>query len=86
MNLNPKNLGISGGVIWGLLIFIATLISLNFNYGNAFLEVVASIYPGFEVSLLGSFIGLVYGFIDGFAALFIFGWIYNWLERRNQNV
>lgn len=84
MLLNAKNLGLAGGVIWSLCIFICTLVSLPTGYAKAFLDVLVSIYPGYQVSWAGSFLGLFYGFVDGFLGLFILAWIYNKLEERRS--
>lgn len=80
--LNAKNLGLTLGILWGLGLFLVTLISVFSGYGAAFLNVVASIYPGFKVTYLGAIIGLVYGFIDGFIGGWLIAWIYNKLENR----
>ena len=81
MALNAKNLGIAGGVLWGVMIFLMTLASVQWGYGTAFLDVWVSVYPGYTITWVGSIIGLVYGFIDGFIALFVVGYVYNWLEK-----
>ena len=85
MVLNPKNLGLAGAIIWGLCIFITTLVSVSTGYAEELLSVLASIYPGYRVSLPGSLIGLAYGVFDGFVALFILAWIYNWLEKKKAS-
>jgi len=77
MKLNVKGLAMAGGVLWGLCVFVITLIAINNGYGTEFLGLVASIYPGYEISAAGSVIGLIYGFVDGFIGLYIFGWLYN---------
>jgi hypothetical protein len=82
MTLNPKNFGLAGGILWGLCMLVITLISVETGYAAGFLNMMASIYPGYSISLLGSVIGLVYGFIDGFIGLYIFAWLYNWLEKK----
>jgi len=61
---------------------VTTLISANTGYATEFLEVMASIYPGYSISLSGSIIGMLYGFIDGFAGLYVLAWLYNRLERE----
>ena len=80
--MNPKNLGLAGGIIWGLGLLVLTLISVGTGYGVVFLNLIVSIYPGYTISLVGSIVGLVYGFLDAFIGLFIFAWLYNWLEKR----
>jgi len=78
MKLKPSALGITIGVVWGFALFITTWLSHFTGYGKLFLESIAqSLYPGYTISPLGSFIGLVYGFIDGLISGFIIGWIYN---------
>ncbi len=80
--LNAKNLGLSAGIIWGVGLWIVTILSMYTGYADSLIHVLQSIYRGYSIDFLGSFIGLVYGFVDGFVALFIFGLIYNWLTER----
>ncbi len=78
MKLKPLALGVAIGILWGGCIFLTTLLSVYAGYGTAFLEALPlSIYPGYKITLVGSFVGLVYGFFDGFVCGVIFGWIYN---------
>ena len=71
-----KRLGLAGGIIWGLMMFITTIISIYTGYGDRFLEVMASIYPGYDISWGGSVIGGVYGFLDAGIGLWLLGWLY----------
>jgi len=82
MTLNAKYFGLAGGILWGLSMFVITLVSVFTGYGTGFLNIVSNIYPGYSISLLGSVIGLIYGFIDAFIGLYIFAWLYNWLEKK----
>lgn len=79
--LNPKSLGLAGGVLWGISLFIFTLLSVWTGYGSDWLDLMGDVYPGYEVSYLGSLIGLIYGFIDGFIGLYILAWLYNKFNR-----
>jgi hypothetical protein len=78
--LNATKLGISGGIIWGVSMFIFTLLSFYTGYARPFLAIMESIYPGYTISILGSIIGLIYGFIDAFLGFFLLAWIYNKLK------
>lgn len=78
--LNPTKLGISGGILWGLSMFICTILAISVGYSTSFLTIMADIYPGYTISWLGTIIGLVYGFLDGFFGLFLLAWIYNKLK------
>lgn len=75
--MKALSLGLAGGVLWGGMMGIVTLISVFTGYAGAFLEVMASCYPGFAVTVPGIFLGAAYGFIDGFIGLLILGWLYN---------
>lgn len=76
--LNAKALGMSGGLLWGLCMFLGTLLGMyTTDYGFAYYELLMDIYPGYELSIYGAFIGLIYGFADGFIGLFLLGWLYN---------
>ncbi len=81
MKLRPLYLGISIGIVWGVSLFITTWLSYYTGYGKLFLEVLAqSIYPGYSITPLGSFLGLFYGFLDGLISGSIIGAIYNRLS------
>lgn len=78
MKLKPLALGIGLGTVWGLSLFITTWVSYFSGYGRLFLEVLAqSIYPGYSISPMGSFLGLFYGFLDGLISGFFIALIYN---------
>ena len=78
MKLSPVALGVALGSVWGVSLFITTWISYYTGYGRLFLEVLAqSIYPGYTITPLGSFLGLLYGFADGFVSAALIGYIYN---------
>ncbi len=82
MPLNPKAFSLTAGIIWGLALLVLTLISVGTGFAAMFLNVIASIYPGYSISLLGSIIGLIYGFADASIGFYIFARIYNWLETK----
>jgi len=80
MKINIKALSLTVAIVWGgsiLLIGLANLIWTS--YGVAFLEVAASIYPGYRGgSSFGQVIvGTLYGLVDGFIGGLIIGWLYN---------
>lgn len=75
--LDAMRLGLAGGILGGLSMFVMTLLSLFTGYADSFLHMMSSVYPGFDISAMGSVIGLVYGFVDGFICLFVLGWLYN---------
>lgn len=81
--INAKNFGIALGTIFGAALFIFTIIGMNTaTYGQEFFNLIRGIYPGYNLSLFGSFLGLIYGFIDGFIGGFFVAWVYNFLQKK----
>ena len=83
--LNAKLLGLSGGILWGLGLFVFTLISYSTGYAEGFLQLFTFLYPGFSITVGGSFVGLIYGFVDAFIGLYLLALLYNWLEKKTQH-
>jgi hypothetical protein len=85
MRFNVIALSATTALFWGVAILIVASANLIWpTYGRAFLELAASIYPGYHPSpAIGSVItGTLYGLVDGAIAGAIFGWLYNFLSRR----
>jgi hypothetical protein len=85
MQFNLRALMLTTGLLWGgavLLVAIANLIWTG--YGAAFLQLVASIYPGYQAGTgIGSVVLVtIYAFIDGAIGGAIFGWLYNTLSKK----
>ena len=78
--MNAKKLGLAGGILWGLYIFICTMLSVFTGYGKLWLTILTDAYPGFMISVGGAFVGFLYAFLDGFIALFLLAWLYNKLK------
>jgi hypothetical protein len=85
MKFNTLALGLTAGLIWGGAILVVGIANLIWpGYGQAFLNLLASIYPGYHPgSSFGSVIaGTIYGLVDGGIGGVIFGWLYNLLASR----
>lgn len=78
-------LGVTTGILWGLTLFAVTLLSVYTGYGEKFLHALPqSMYPGYDISVKGSFFGLIIGFFDGVVFASIFGWIYNKIAEAQE--
>lgn len=82
MQCNAKKLGLAGGILWGLALFLTTLLGVWTNYAHNFLNILIGIYPKYRITYAGSILGLIYGFIDGYVGLYLLAWIYNKLLRK----
>ena len=68
MRINIKAAALTAGLVWGVLAKFAIGMGnlLSSGYGQAFFEVMASVYPGYEAtpSLGQVIIGTLYGLLD----------------------
>ena len=85
MKLNLRALTVSLAVLWGGSVFLVGLANLIWpGYAAAFLNLLASIYPGYHAS--GSFgdliVGTLYAVLDGAVGGLTFGWLYNSLAGK----
>lgn len=88
MKLNLKAFMLTAGIFWALAIFLTGIANLlSAGYGSMFLQVIASVYPGYQAS--GSFwdliVGTLYALVDGAFSGLIFAWLYNFLLGRQSS-
>lgn len=86
--LNAKVLGLALGLIFGLVIFIATnwLVIKGGQPVGPHLQLLSQYFIGYKVSFLGSFIGFAYGFAVGTLSGALIGRIYNKIvQLRNRD-
>lgn len=81
--LHAKAWGISTGLLFGIALFVATII-LVLKGGpdvGAHLGLLSVFFPGYSVTVAGAFIGFVYAFVLGYALGRIVGTVYNYFVR-----
>ena len=81
MSLNAKAFGLACGILWGLVIFVATVWLLVRGYGGAQIMTLDHFYIGYSYSYVGAVVGAIWGFIDGFIGGWLFAWLYNKLAK-----
>jgi hypothetical protein len=74
--MNVKAFALAGGILWGFLVFVVTLIQTARGAGHT-LVLLNSLYVGYSVTYLGAVIGLVYGFVSGALLCAVFCWLYD---------
>ncbi len=80
MNISVKGAAIAAALVWGGVIFLTGMLYVsNGTYGDEFMVLLASLYPGFHAErTIGSvIIGTVYGLLDGAICGAVFAWLYN---------
>ncbi len=84
MRINVIALSITVALFWSAAILIVASANLIWpSYGGAFLELAASIYPGYDpgAGIASIITGTLYGLVDGAVAGAVFGWLYNFISR-----
>jgi hypothetical protein len=85
MQFNVAAISIAAGLFWGAcLLFVGAINLILPSYGQAFLQLCASIYPGYHPgSGVSSVVtGTLYALADGAVGGAIFGWLYNLVAAR----
>ncbi len=80
MKLDIKGMAITLGLVWGAAVLLVGIANLMWpNYGQVFLELVASIYPGYTAgaSVGQLIVGTFYGLVDGAVGGAVIAWLYN---------
>lgn len=83
--LNVRAWGVAVGLLLGGSLLLATLILVIKGGPNVgqHLELLRVYFPGYRVTVLGSFVGFVYGFVVGYAVGWFVGSVYNRLVGSN---
>lgn len=84
MHLHLTAFALTVGIFWGGGIFLVALANAIWpGYGQAFLQLMASLYPGYHpvASAREITVATVYGFVDGVISGWLLGWLYVLLSR-----
>jgi hypothetical protein len=79
LRMNARAWGVSTGLLFGSILFIATLVLVIRGGPNVgpHLGLLSIYLPGYRVTFLGSFIGFVYMFVLGYGFGRLVGILYN---------
>ncbi len=86
MRFNITALAATAALIWGGAILVVGFANMIWPpYGHAFLNILASIYPGYQLETgFGSVVtAALYGLVDGGIGAAVFGWLYNVFAGRS---
>ena len=82
MRLNVKAFALTCGLVWGLGLFLLTWWIIAFEGSTKEITLIGQVYRGFNISPLGSVIGLIWALVDGTIGGAIFAWLYNLIVAR----
>lgn len=80
MKFDEKGLALACAILWGaVMLFMGVANMVWSGYGQEFLKMMASVYPGYHaVAKLSQVVtGTLYGILDGLVGGFVFAWLYN---------
>lgn len=84
MKLDVKALAIAWCILWGGCVLAVSLANLACGYGQHFLNLLSSFYPGYQAtrSLGEALLVTVYALADGLIGGAILGWLYNCFVKK----
>jgi hypothetical protein len=77
MKLSVKAFALACGLIWGLSLFLLTWWIIAFDGATGEITLIGRLYRGYNISPLGSIVGLIWAFVDGLIGGAVFAWLYN---------
>ena len=88
MKFKVFSFGMTLAVVWAAIVFLVGLANLIWsNYGIAFLKLIDSIYPGYQLGKWGFggvIVGTLYAAIDALVIGIVFAWLYNFLTKKEK--
>ncbi len=85
MKLNVIAFALACGLVWGLGLFLLTWWIIALDGATGQITFIERIYRGYDISPIGSIIGLIWALIDGTIGGAIFAWLYNLIAAFTSN-
>ena len=83
MKLNIKAFALASAIIWSLGLFALTWWIIAFDGITHEATLIGHLYRGYDISPMGSVIGLVWAFPDALVGGAVFAWLYNLIAARS---
>jgi hypothetical protein len=84
MKLNVKAFALTCGIVWGFGLFALTWWIIAFDGATHEVTLIGRLYRGYNISPIGSIVGLLYGFFDAGIGGVIMAWLYNAIAERSE--
>lgn len=75
--LSAVGLGFAAAVLCALSMVVLGVLNMQYGIGAKMIELVASLYKGYDATWHGIAIGAGYSAAKGFVGGLLFGWVYN---------
>lgn len=83
MKMNVKAFALASGIIWGFGLFALTWWIMAFDGITHEVTLIGRLYRGYNISPMGSLLGLIWGFFDALVGGAVFAWLYNLIAVRS---
>ncbi|MDT8404721.1 bacteriophage holin [Sulfuriflexus sp.] len=84
MKLDIRAFSLTCALLLGFGLFLATWWIMAFDGSSADPTLIDKLYRGYNITPMGSLIGLAWGLVDGLVGGAIFAWLYNLLSSRSS--
>jgi len=84
MRLNVKAFALTCGLVWGLGVLLLTWWIIAFEGTTEEITFLGRIYRGYNISPVGSIVGMLWALADGAIGGLIFAWLYNLIATRTS--
>jgi len=74
--LDARAMALAVGILWSSLTFFSALMAM-FGWAVDLVDVMGSLYIGYQATFVGAIIGAIWAFIDGYVGSLIVVWLYN---------
>ncbi len=82
MKLNVLAAALTGAIVWGFGLLAITWWIIAFDGPTGEVTLIGRIYRGYDISPLGSLIGLLWALGDGLICGAVIAWLYNLLSSQ----
>ncbi|NGX50648.1 MAG: hypothetical protein K1060chlam2_00496 [Chlamydiae bacterium] len=79
--LCPKSLALSFGIVWGMAVLLTGWISMT-GWGYQFVDVMSSVYTGYDATFVGGIVGGIWAFFVGAILGGTISMVYNKITGR----
>ena len=86
MKINIKAFSLTCGLFMGIGLFLITWWIILFEGASGTPTLIGRVYLGYNISPIGSIIGLAWAFFDGIIGGAIFALLYNLLNQKFKSV
>ena len=85
MVIHPVRFGLAIGFAHAVFLVIIGILAGLFGYGMEIVRIFRSIYPGYNVTLVGIGLGTLWGLFAGFATGWLFSVIFNFFSYLDHS-